>query len=224
MKKSVILLSGGLDSATVAAIAKKDYELYCLSFSYGQKHQVELEFAKKLAKFFEVKEHKIVNIDLRVFGKSALTDDNFSVPKDCPDSEIVPITYVPARNTIFLSYALAYAEVIGATDIFIGANAVDFSNYPDCRPEYIKAFEKMANLATALGDVFKIHTPLIDLTKADIIKKGIELGVDYSIAHSCYDPVIKDNKIYACGHCDSCKFRLRGFAKNNLHDPYNYSK
>jgi 7-cyano-7-deazaguanine synthase len=222
MKRAVILLSGGLDSATVAAIARRDFELYALSFAYGQRHGIELEFAAKLARFFGGEEHKIINIDLRVFGHSALTDNKIAVPKDHEELAEIPITYVPARNTIFLSYALAFAEVIEATDIFIGANAVDYSGYPDCRPEYINAFEKMANLATAAGAVYKIHTPLINLTKAEIIKIGLELGVDYSIAHSCYDPIVKDQKTYACGHCDSCKFRLKGFTENNLKDPYSY--
>jgi 7-cyano-7-deazaguanine synthase len=225
MKKAVILLSGGLDSATVAAIARKDYELYAISFDYGQRHKIELEFAKKLVKFFEIKDHKIAKIDLRIFGSSALTDDNISVPKNRSDiehSQDIPITYVPARNTIFLSYALAYAETIGSSDIFIGVNAVDYSGYPDCRNEFIEAFENMANLATSAKNKFKIHTPLISLSKKQIIKTGTDLGVDYSIAHSCYDPILKDKKIYACSSCDSCQLRLKGFSENNLSDPYPY--
>lgn len=227
MKKAVILLSGGLDSATVAAIAQKDYHLYAISFDYGQRHNIELEFAKKLVKFFNIKDHKIAKIDLRIFGSSALTDDNISVPKnriDIENSHDIPVTYVPARNTIFLSYALAYAETIGAFDIFIGVNAVDYSGYPDCRTDFIKAFENLANLATAAEEKFVIHAPLINLTKKQIIKTGIDLGVDYSIAHSCYDPMVKDKKIYACGSCDSCQLRLKGFSENNKPDPYSYIK
>ncbi len=225
MKKAVILLSGGLDSATVAAIASKEgYQLYALSFDYGQRHMVELEAAKKIAEFFEVKEHKTAKIDLRVFGGSALTDE-IAVPKNQPDSDQIPITYVPARNTIFLSYSLGYAEVIGANDIFIGVNAVDYSGYPDCRPEFINAFEKMANLATARsvgGQKLRIQTPLIDLSKKEIIKIGLDLGVDYSIAHSCYDPIVKAGEVYGCKTCDSCQFRLKGFAENGIADPYKY--
>ena len=225
MKKAIILLSGGLDSATVAAIAtKENYQLYALSFDYGQRHRVELEAAKKIAEFFKIKEHKTAKIDLRVFGGSALTDD-IDVPKNQLDSHSIPITYVPARNTIFLSYALGYAEVIGANDIFIGVNAVDYSGYPDCRPEFILAFEKMANLATARsvgGEVLTIQTPLINLSKKEIIKIGLDLGVDYSIAHSCYDPVVVNDEVYACGECDSCRFRLKGFSENGIVDPYQY--
>jgi len=225
MKKAVVLLSGGLDSATVVAIAKKDYELYAISFSYGQRHEIELNFAKKIASFAKVKEHKIIYIDLRVFGNSALTDNEIDVPKnrdDIEDSKEVPITYVPARNTIFLSYALAYAEVIDAHDIFLGVNVVDYSGYPDCRIEFINAFEKMSNLATATGNNYKIHAPLINMSKKEIIKVGLDLGVDYSIAHSCYDPIINNEKTYACGKCDSCFLRLKGFKENNLFDPYPY--
>ena len=227
MKKAVILLSGGLDSATVAAIAKsKNYQIYALSFDYGQRHKIELEAATNLAQFFEVKEHKIAKIDLRLFGGSALTDE-IAVPKNQTDHEIIPVTYVPARNTIFLSYALGYAEVIGANEIFIGINQVDYSSYPDCRAEFIDSFEKMANLATArsVGDKnhkahkIKIRTPLIDLTKAQIIKTGLDLGVDYSLTHSCYDPIEKDGKFQPCGTCDSCQFRLKGFKENNMNDP-----
>lgn len=224
MKKAVILLSGGLDSTTVGAIARKEYDLYALSFDYGQRHNIELEFAKKIAKKLGIIEHKIANINLKLFGNSSLTDDKITVPKnqDVENQTEIPSTYVPARNTIFLSFALAYSEVIGAKDIFIGANAVDYSNYPDCRPEFIQAFENLANKATAIDLDFKIHAPLIDLTKEEIIKTGLELGVDYSIAHSCYDPVQKGQKIYACGTCDSCLLRLNGFAKNDKKDPYPY--
>ena len=224
MKKAVILLSGGLDSVTVANIALQKYELYALSFDYGQRHSVELDFAKKIVQKLGIKEHKIAKIDLEIFGNSSLTDKSMKVPKnqDVENKKDIPTTYVPARNTIFLSFALAYSEVLGATDIFIGANAVDYSNYPDCRPQFISAFEKLANKATALETKFKIHAPLINLTKAQIIKTGLEFGVDYSMAHSCYDPVEKDAKFYACGKCDSCLLRLNGFAKNNIPDPYPY--
>ncbi len=224
MKKAVILLSGGLDSITVSAIAKKEYDLYALSFLYGQRHNVELEFAKKIVKEHSIKEHKIANIDLGIFGHSALVDKSLKIPKnqDVNNQKDIPITYVPARNTIFLSFALAYGEVIGASDIFIGANAIDYSNYPDCRPEFIKAFELLANKATATGDNFKIHAPLIELTKAQIIKTGLDLGVDYSIAHSCYDPIKQGLEFYACSKCDSCLLRLQGFAENGIKDPYPY--
>ncbi len=214
-KSCVILLSGGLDSTTTLAIAKSQgYKIYALSFDYGQRHKIELEAAKKIANFFAVAEHKIAKIDLRLFGNSALTD-NIAVPKDQLDNnnQSIPITYVPARNTIFLSFALAYAETINAFDIFIGANAVDYSGYPDCRDEYIRAFEEMANLATKASisenKKFSIHRPLISLTKSEIIRKGIDLGVDYSMTISCYDPSTTGD---ACGHCDSCLLRNRGFA------------
>jgi 7-cyano-7-deazaguanine synthase len=221
MKKSVILLSGGLDSATVAAIARRDgFELYGISFKYGQRHLYELDCAKKIAETLNIKQHKIIEIDLRAFGGSALTAD-IDVPKDRKIDDEIPITYVPARNTIFLSFALGYAEVLGASDIFIGVNALDYSGYPDCRADYIKAFEHMANLATRSsieGKKFTIHTPLIDLTKAEIIKLGTSLGVDYSITSSCYDPV--DGK--ACGKCDSCQLRLKGFKDAGLVDKVEY--
>ncbi len=226
MKKAIILLSGGLDSATCLAIAKdKGYQLYALSFNYGQKHNHELSSAKLLATVYLVADHKIANIDLRLFGGSALTD-NIDIPKDAlSENNTIPITYVPARNTIFLSYALAWADTINASDIFIGVNALDYSGYPDCRPEYIQAFQRMANLATKIGVENKlkviIHTPLIHLTKADIIKKGIKLGVDYSLTHSCYDP---DKSGLSCGHCDSCLLRLRGFRDAGLDDPLVYQK
>ncbi len=233
IKKAIVLLSGGLDSTTVAKIAMNSgFEVYALSFSYGQRHEIELEFAKKISKNMNVKEHKIVKIDLRTFGGSALTDE-IDVPKsnensnfNQTDTKKIPITYVPARNTIFLSYALAYAEVVGAFDIFIGVNAIDYSGYPDCRPEFIATFEKLANLATAAGvknsNKFKIHTPLIKLSKKEIIELGIKNGVDYSITHSCYDPIIENEKIVSCGKCDSCKLRLEGFRLAGIEDELEY--
>jgi 7-cyano-7-deazaguanine synthase len=227
MKKAVILLSGGLDSATCLALAKEaGFSPYALSFCYGQRNEFELSSARKVAKTLGVQDHVISNIDLRAFGGSALTDD-IDVPKDREDStlsEEIPVTYVPARNTIFLSFSLAYAEVISANDIFIGVNALDYSGYPDCRPEYIESFQKMANLATKSGvegnDSLTIHTPLIDMTKADIIQKGTNLGVDYGITHSCYDPM-EDGT--SCGHCDACQLRLKGFEEAGLSDPLTYS-
>lgn len=224
MKKAIVLLSGGLDSTTVLAIAKDlNYETYALSFSYGQRHKIELESATKIAQKFKVKEHKVANIDLRIFGGSSLTSE-IAVPKDQDVNNLkdIPSTYVPARNTIFLSYALAYAEVVGAFDIFLGVNAIDYSGYPDCRPEFINTFQKLADLATAAGVEskikFQIHSPLIKMTKKEIIQKGIELGVDYSSTHSCYDPIVKDGKTYACGKCDSCKLRLEGFRAGGIKD------
>lgn len=222
-KKAVLLLSGGLDSATTLALAKEQgFEVYALSFRYGQRHAVELLSAKKVAEQLGVAQHKIADIDLRLFGGSALTDD-ISVPKDRSDAEIgegIPITYVPARNTIFLSFALAWAEVLKAYDIFIGVNALDYSGYPDCRPEFIEAFEKTANLATAYGveakQKIRIHTPIIHMKKADIIREGLRLGVNYSLTISCYDPT-SDGK--PCGQCDSCSLRNKGFAENGLRDP-----
>lgn len=222
MKKAVLLLSGGLDSATTLAIAKSEgYDVYCLSFSYGQRHGVELEYAKKIAKHLGAKEHKIAEIDLRIFGGSALTDE-IDVPKnrDVAQEEI-PVTYVPARNTIFLSFALAYAETIGAFDIFIGANAVDYSGYPDCRPEYIEAFENMANLATKVSvegkGRFSVKRPLIHMTKAEIIKTGRKLGVNYDLTLSCYSPIVSsDNTVIPCGECDSCVIRKKGFAEADI--------
>ena len=226
MRKAVILLSGGLDSATCLAIAKNDgYELHSLSFKYGQRHEFEIGTAKKLAKSIGVENHIVMNINLREFGGSALTD-NIEVPKNRDEFDIsseIPITYVPARNTIFLSFALAFAETIESNDIFIGVNALDYSGYPDCRPEYIEAFQNMATLATKRsvesGDSINIHTPLIHLTKAEIIKKGMGLGVDYSNTHSCYDPFESGDP---CGECDACKLRLKGFHDNGLIDPLNY--
>lgn len=228
MKKAVILLSGGLDSTTCLAIAKQDgYELHALSFNYGQRHKFEIEAAKSVAKSIGAKNHINLTIDLRAFGGSALTDD-IEVPKKRDANQIlneIPITYVPARNTIFLSFGLAFAETIKSNDIFIGVNALDYSGYPDCRPEYIESFEKMAQLATQSGieknNQITIHTPLIQLTKAEIIKTGLALGVNYGITHSCYDPVDKGNP---CGACDACQIRLKGFLDAGLSDPLVYNK
>ena len=227
MKKAVILLSGGLDSVTCLAIAKsKDYSLYALTFRYGQRHQFEIGAAKECALSQQVENHIIMDIDLRSFGGSALTD-NIDVPKDRIETNTtddIPITYVPARNTIFLSFALAYSESIGCSDIFIGVNALDYSGYPDCRPEYISAFEAMSKLATKSGvtgkSSIKIHTPLIDMGKHEIIKTGSSLGVDYSITHSCYDPDING---ISCGRCDACTLRLKGFKKAGISDPIKYA-
>ena len=229
-RPAIVLLSGGLDSATCLAIARATsfLPLYTMSFDYGQRHRHELAAAETLAKQFGVVEHRVIKIDLRQFGRSALTAD-IAVPKDRDESQMtadIPITYVPARNTIFLSYALAWAEVLDIRDVFIGVNAVDYSGYPDCRPEFIAAFEKMANLATkmttsdAKSDPFKIHTPLINLKKSQIIRRGIDLGVDYSMTHSCYDP---DPQGRACGHCDSCLLRKRGFIEAGVVDPTVYA-
>jgi 7-cyano-7-deazaguanine synthase len=224
-KPAVILLSGGLDSTTVLAIAKsQDYDPYALSFRYGQRHAVELEAAGRVAAAQGVRRHVIADIDLRVFGGSSLTSD-IAVPKHQAADELsdeIPSTYVPARNTIFLSFALAYAETVGAQDIFIGVNALDYSGYPDCRPEYISAFQNMANLATKAGvegQQLTIHTPLITLTKAEIIATGLGLGVDYGLTSSCYDPDYSGNP---CGHCDSCLLRLKGFAEAGHTDPLTY--
>ncbi|MFM8857141.1 MAG: 7-cyano-7-deazaguanine synthase QueC [Actinomycetota bacterium] len=224
-KPAVVLLSGGLDSTTVLAIAKSEgYEPYALSFRYGQRHAIELESARRVAAAQEVHRHVVADIDLRVFGCSSLTAD-IAVPKhDSADDlgEEIPSTYVPARNTIFLSFALAYAETIDAQDIFIGVNALDYSGYPDCRPEYVEAFENMANLATKAGvegQRLTIHTPLINLTKAQTISVGIELGVDYGLTSSCYDP---DQAGHPCGRCDSCLLRLRGFSEAGHIDPLTY--
>ena len=222
-KKAVVLLSGGLDSATVLAIARNEgYEAYALSFSYGQRHAWELNAAQRVAAAIGAAEHRIAQIDLRVFGGSALTDE-IDVPKGRATEEMthgIPVTYVPARNTIFLSFALAWAEVLAANDIFIGVNALDYSGYPDCRPEFIEAFERMANLATKAGvegrQKLKIHTPLIAMTKALIIQRGIELGVDYSLTSSCYDPSPEGEP---CGQCDSCLLRQKGFRECGIEDP-----
>lgn len=229
-KKAVVLLSGGLDSTTCVAIAKAaGFGVVALSFDYGQRHTMELESAARVAKFMGLKKHVTTKIDLRIFGGSALTDD-IEVPKGRSSEEIakktdgdIPVTYVPARNTIFLSFALAFAETQGASDIFIGVNALDYSGYPDCRPEYIAAFQVMANLATKSGvegaDSIKIHTPLIDMTKADIIRKGLALGVDYSLTTSCYDPAADG---VSCGECDACHLRLKGFREAGETDPVAY--
>ncbi|WP_405177792.1 7-cyano-7-deazaguanine synthase QueC [Nocardia sp. NBC_01377] len=228
VQKAVVLLSGGLDSSTVLAIARHEgYETYALSFRYGQRHSVELEAADRVAKALGASGHVVADIDLRVFGGSALTAD-IDVPhhdraEDLDVGEI-PITYVPARNTIFLSFALAWAETLGASDVFIGVNALDYSGYPDCRPEYIEAYERMANLATKAGvegrQQLKIHTPLIELTKAQTISRGLELGVDYGLTHSCYDPR-PDGA--GCRTCDSCLLRIRGFAEIGMADPAPYA-
>jgi 7-cyano-7-deazaguanine synthase len=227
MKPAVCLLSGGLDSATTLAVAKRDgYDCYALSFDYGQRHNIELTAARNISERIGVQRHIIVPVDLRVFGGSALTSD-IEVPKGRSSDDMaagIPITYVPARNTVFLSFALAWAEVLESSDIFIGVNAIDYSGYPDCRPEYIQAYETMANLATKSGvegrTRLKIHTPLIDLTKAQIIRLGHDLGVDFSLTHSCYDPSATGE---ACGACDSCLLRLSGFAAAGLKDPIRYT-
>ncbi|THV20573.1 7-cyano-7-deazaguanine synthase QueC [Peteryoungia ipomoeae] len=226
--KAVVLVSGGLDSATALAIAKhQGFEVYALSFRYGQRHAVELEAAKKVAAEAGVSDHVIASIDLRQFGGSALTQD-IEVPKGRAASEMgvgIPVTYVPARNTIFLSFALAWAEVLKASDIFIGVNALDYSGYPDCRPEYIEAYTRMANLATKAGVTgetkLTIHTPLIHMTKAEIIRQGTALNVDYGLTHSCYDPTPEG---HACGECDSCLLRLKGFSEAGLKDPVVYAQ
>jgi 7-cyano-7-deazaguanine synthase len=221
-KKAVILYSGGLDSTTCLAIAKDEgYAPYAISFSYGQRHQQELEVAKRNARPMGALDHLLVEFDLRKMGGSALTSE-IAVPKGGVEEDEIPVTYVPARNTIFLSFALGWAETLGAFDIFIGVNALDYSGYPDCRPEFIEAYETMANLATKTGVEgarMKIRTPLISLTKADIIRKGISLGVDYGLTHSCYDPA-EDGA--ACGLCDSCRLRLKGFAEAGIPDPVRY--
>jgi 7-cyano-7-deazaguanine synthase len=222
-RRAICLLSGGLDSATCLAIARREgYACYCLSFDYGQRHRVELEAARHVAQQLGAKEHRIVAIDLRAFGGSALTAD-LDVPKDRPQEQMthaIPVTYVPARNTIFLSFALAYAETSGAPDIFIGVNAIDYSGYPDCRPEFIRAFESMANLATRASvegrSRISIRTPLIHMSKAEIVRKAVELGVNIALTHSCYDP---DASGRACGRCDSCILRRKGFEEAGEHDP-----
>lgn len=222
-KKAVVLLSGGVDSTTVLAIARKaGFEIFAMSFLYGQRHRVEVEKARDIAGKMGVEKHIVVEIDPGVFGGSALTGEG-EVPKDRPVSDMshgIPVTYVPARNTIFLSYALAWAEVLGGSDIFIGVNALDYSGYPDCRPEYIEAYERMANLATKAGvegrQMLKIHTPLIRMTKAGIIKTGLELGVDYALTSSCYDPGPNGEP---CGRCDSCILRNKGFSELGKVDP-----
>jgi 7-cyano-7-deazaguanine synthase len=227
-KRAVVLLSGGLDSTTTLALAQSEgYETYALTFRYGQRHELEIEAARRIGARFNVSRHIVAEIDLREFGGSALTSE-LVVPKGRALEEMtaeIPVTYVPARNTIFLSFALAWAEVLGAEDIFIGVNALDYSGYPDCRPEYIAAYEQMAHLATKAGvegrQRLRIHTPLIEWSKAEIIRKGIELGVDYSLTVTCYDPSAQGA---ACGQCDACQLRLKGFAENGLVDPVSYRK
>ena len=225
--KAVVLLSGGLDSTTTLAIAKRaGFDLFALTFDYGQRHHIEVDRAQDIAKHFTVVDHQIVKIDLRQFGGSALTD-SIEVPTDRDQKEMgseIPVTYVPARNTIFLSFCLAYAEVKEANDIFIGVNAIDYSGYPDCRPEFITAFETLANLATKAGvegkNRMKIHTPLIKLNKGEIIQKGLQLGVDFAMTHSCYNPG-EEGK--SCGVCDSCQLRLKGFQESGVEDPIKYA-
>src|SRR6266571_702790 len=226
MKRAVVLLSGGLDSTTTLAIAMAEgYDAYALSFDYGQRHQIEIEAARRVANSLGVKEHRVAKIDMRIFGGSALTDD-LDVPKKRLETEIahgIPATYVPARNTIFLAYSLAWAEVIPTGHIFIGANAIDYSGYPDCRPEFIEAFETLANLGTKTGVEgarFRVHAPLIKFSKAEIIHKALELDVDLSLTHSCYDPSPDG---LACGECDSCLFRLKGFREAGVEDPIRYA-
>jgi len=227
MKRAVVLLSGGIDSTTSLAIAiTEGYETYALSFDYAQRHQIEMEAARRVAHSLGSKEHRVAKIDMRIFGGSALTG-NIDVPKQRSETEIahgIPVTYVPARNTIFLSYALVWAEVIPADHIFLGVNAIDYSGYPDCRPEFIEAFEALANLGTKAGVEgrwFEIHTPLIKFSKAEIIRKAVELGVDLSLTHSCYDPSLEG---LACGECDSCLLRLKGFREAGIEDPIRYAK
>ena len=221
-RPAIVLSSGGLDSTTCLAIARAEpfSPLYSLSFDYGQRHRHELIAAERVARHFAVAEHRVIKIDLRQFGRSALTDA-IDVPKDRDDASMaagVPITYVPARNTIFLSYALAWAEVLECDDVFIGVNAIDYSGYPDCRPEFISSFEKAARLGTK-RTAFTVHAPLVQMTKAQIIRRGVELGVDYSMTHSCYDP---DEQGRACGRCDSCLLRKKGFAEAGIVDPTRY--
>jgi 7-cyano-7-deazaguanine synthase len=226
MKPAVVLLSGGLDSSTTLAICRRDgFEPYALSFDYGQRHKLELNAAKRVAASLGAHDHRVARIDLRVFGGSALTDE-IAVPKNrqAKSDRDIPITYVPARNTIFLSYALAWCEVLGGADIFIGANAIDYSGYPDCRPEFISAFEQLAGVGTKAGvegTRFRIHAPLISMSKAEIIRKGMELGVDFSLTCSCYDPGVDG---VACGECDSCRLRLEGFREAGLVDPIRYAR
>jgi len=227
--RAVILVSGGLDSATTLTIARDmGFDCFAMTFRYGQRHKIEIAAAKRVADSSGAMQHRIIDIDLARFGGSALTDSAISVPKNrsgLGEAGEIPVTYVPGRNLIFLSYAVAWAEVLGAFDIFIGVNALDYSGYPDCRAEFIAAFEKTANLATAAATQgkgkYKIHTPIIEMTKAEIIRKGMELGVDFSLTHSCYDP---DESGRACGRCDSCRLRLKGFADAGLKDPVEYAE
>lgn len=222
MKKAVVLYSGGLDSTTCMAIARdQGFKPYALSFAYGQRHTVELEKAREYAPLIGAEEHMVIDIDLRKMGGSALTAD-IEVPKQAAAEGEIPMTYVPARNTIFLSFALGWAEVLGAADIYIGVNALDYSGYPDCRPEFIQSFEQLANLATKAGVEgfpYHIHAPLLDLTKGQIIQQGLALGVDYHLTHSCYDPTPEG---LSCGQCDSCRLRLKGFADAGQEDPISY--
>jgi 7-cyano-7-deazaguanine synthase len=227
MKRAVVLLSGGVDSTTTLAIAMAEgYEAYALSFDYGQRHQIEIKAARRVANSLGVKEHRVAKIDMRIFGGSALTDD-LDVPKKRLETEIahgIPATYVPARNTIFLAYSLAWAEVIPTGHIFLGVNAIDYSGYPDCRPEFIEAFETLANLGTKTGVEgarFRVHAPLIKFSKAEIIRKASQLNVDLSLTHSCYDPSPEG---LACGECDSCLLRLKGFREAGIEDPIRYAK
>lgn len=221
-KKAVVLYSGGLDSTTCMAMARdKGFDAYALSFAYGQRHTIELEKAREYAPLIGAADHMVIDIDLRKMGGSALTAD-IDVPKEGVEENEIPITYVPARNTIFLSFALGWAEVLGASDIYIGVNALDYSGYPDCRPEFIESFEQMANLATKAGvegQPYHIHAPLLHLSKAEIVQQGIALGVNYGLTHSCYDPTPEG---LSCGYCDSCRLRLKGFADAGLTDPLSY--
>ncbi|WP_237229156.1 7-cyano-7-deazaguanine synthase QueC [Rubinisphaera sp. JC750] len=225
-RKAVVLLSGGLDSSTTLAIAREEgFEIYAISFDYGQKHRFELDAARRLAEAFDVKQHVVVKIDLGAFGGSALTSD-IEVPKDRSVDQMeaaIPVTYVPARNTVFLSIALGWAETLNCSDLFIGVNAVDYSGYPDCRPQFVDAFSRLANLATKTGvegtAKWRVHAPLVHLTKAEIIQKGTELGVDYAMTHTCYDPNADG---LPCGHCDACQLRLQGFEQAGLTDPAAY--
>lgn len=226
MKPAVVLLSGGLDSATALAVARRDgFACHALTVAYGQRHAVELEAAAAVARALGAVEHRTMHLDLRAFGGSALTAD-VAVPKDRPEAEMtagIPVTYVPARNTVFLALALAYAETVGSFDLYLGVNAVDYSGYPDCRPEFLSAFEALANLATKAGvegGRFRVHAPLVHLTKADIIRLGVSLGVDYALTHSCYDPSADGR---ACGRCDSCQIRRAGFAAAGVPDPTRYA-
>jgi 7-cyano-7-deazaguanine synthase len=227
MTPAIILLSGGLDSATTLAIARAEgHDCHALSFRYGQRHAVELDAARRVARSLGVRRHLVLELDLGAIGGSALTDPAVDVPKDRAPEQMaggIPVTYVPARNTVFLSHALAWAEVLDCQDVYLGVNAVDYSGYPDCRPEFIEAFERLANLATRAGvegrTKLRVHTPLLRLTKAQIIRRGLELGVDYGLTHSCYDP---DPEARACGRCDSCQLRLKGFAEAGAADPVRY--
>lgn len=226
-KKAVILLSGGLDSATVGAVAREQgYQLYCLSFNYGQRHSCELEAASRVARSLSAVRHLTLRLDLNLIGGSSLTDQKLAVPKNqvSGDEAEIPITYVPARNTIFIAHAVAWAETLKARDIFLGVNAIDYSGYPDCRPEFIQSMERAVNLGTKLGvgekdPYFRLHAPLIELHKHEIIQLGTRLGVDYGLTHSCYDPDVQGRP---CGHCDSCCLRLQGFAAAGLEDPLDY--